>query len=315
MRDLVTLDEVIDAIRTLAVRGAPAIGVAAAIGLVVALERESEGCGERARELLARYAERLIASRPTAVNLSWAVRRLLVVAATVDDDTLLTAIRADAEVIRAEDVAMCEAIGRFGSDKPDTRYGYEITDLTEVLRGTEFKAFGGVIETGGAVRGINFGKRELSRAQLDGLIDDAKELGAKGLVWAFREGDGWRVIDINLGDGDDGSDFLVNMETLRFGNGSTLSLAIEETAPALTADKDGFGGPQVLPGLAEDDFVFSKFDDTPLVLPASDGLGDALFGALAAPQDNLLVRDGHMDLLLPNDGPSLDTGRHDDWMI
>ncbi len=90
---------------------------------------------------------------------------------------------------------MCydEAMGRFGSDKPDLRYGYEITDLTDVLRGTGFKAFGGVIESGGAVRGINFGKRELSRAQLDGLIDDAKELGAKGLVWAFREGDGWRA--------------------------------------------------------------------------------------------------------------------------
>ena len=116
IRDLVTLDEVIDAIRTLAVRGAPAIGVAAAIGLVVALEYESEGRGERAREVLARYAERLIASRPTAVNLSWAVRRLLVVAATVDDDTLLAALRADAEAIRAEDVAMCEAIGRFGLD-------------------------------------------------------------------------------------------------------------------------------------------------------------------------------------------------------
>ncbi len=86
-----------------------------------------------------------------------------------------------------------DAIARFGSDKPDTRYGFEITELTEVLRGTEFKAFGGVIESGGAVRGINFGKRELSRAQLDGLIDDAKELGAKGLVWAFREGDGWRA--------------------------------------------------------------------------------------------------------------------------
>jgi len=86
-----------------------------------------------------------------------------------------------------------EAISRFGSDKPDTRYGYEITELTDVLRGTGFKAFGGVIESGGAVRGINFGQRELSRAQLDGLIDDAKELGAKGLVWAFREGDGWRA--------------------------------------------------------------------------------------------------------------------------
>ena len=90
---------------------------------------------------------------------------------------------------------MChdEAIGRFGSDKPDLRYGYELTDLTEILRGTEFKAFGGVIENGGQVKGINFGRRDLSRAQLDGLIDDAKELGAKGLVWAFREGEGWRA--------------------------------------------------------------------------------------------------------------------------
>ncbi len=90
---------------------------------------------------------------------------------------------------------MCydEAIGRFGSDKPDLRYGYELKDLTEILRGTGFKAFGGVIEDGGQVKGINFGQRDLSRAQLDGLIDDAKELGAKGLVWAFREGDGWRA--------------------------------------------------------------------------------------------------------------------------
>ena len=114
VRDLVSLEEVIDAIRTLAVRGAPAIGVAAAIGLVVALELESDGRGERAREQLGRFAERLVASRPTAVNLSWAVKRLLAVAATASDDTLLPAMRADAESIRAEDVAMCDAIGRYG---------------------------------------------------------------------------------------------------------------------------------------------------------------------------------------------------------
>ena len=59
---------------------------------------------------------------------------------------------------------MCydEAIGRFGSDKPDLRYEYELIDLTEILRGTEFKAFGGVIDAGGQVKGINFGQRELS---------------------------------------------------------------------------------------------------------------------------------------------------------
>ncbi len=114
MRDLVTLDEVIDAIRTLAVRGAPAIGVAAAIGLVVALEHESGGHGGRARDHVARFAARLIAARPTAVNLAWAVNRLLAVAGAAADAALLGALRADAEAIHAEDVAMCDAIGRCG---------------------------------------------------------------------------------------------------------------------------------------------------------------------------------------------------------
>ncbi len=85
-----------------------------------------------------------------------------------------------------------EAMARFGSDRPDLRFELEIADLTDQLRATEFRAFRGVIDEGGTVRGLNAGKRELSRAELDGLIDEAKELGAKGLVWAFREGDGWR---------------------------------------------------------------------------------------------------------------------------
>ena len=49
-----------------------------------------------------------------------------------------------------------------------------------------------MIDGGGAVRGLNAGAREMPRSALDGLISRAQELGAKGLVWAFREGDGWR---------------------------------------------------------------------------------------------------------------------------
>jgi aspartyl-tRNA synthetase len=49
-----------------------------------------------------------------------------------------------------------------------------------------------VLEGGGSIRGINAGKREVPRSELDGFISRAQELGAKGLVWAFREGDGWR---------------------------------------------------------------------------------------------------------------------------
>jgi aspartyl-tRNA synthetase len=85
-----------------------------------------------------------------------------------------------------------EAISRYGTDRPDTRFGLELVDLADALAATEFKVFRSVIDAGGAVRGLNAGAREMPRSALDGLISRAQELGAKGLVWAFREGDGWR---------------------------------------------------------------------------------------------------------------------------
>ena len=91
-----------------------------------------------------------------------------------------------------ERISHDDAIARFGTDRPDVRFGMELTDLTDALRETEFRVFRGTIDGGGIVKGMNAGKRDLARSELDGLIADAQELGAKGLVWAFREGDGWR---------------------------------------------------------------------------------------------------------------------------
>jgi aspartyl-tRNA synthetase len=85
-----------------------------------------------------------------------------------------------------------EAMDRFGTDRPDLRFGLELVDLGSALEGTEFKVFNSVLASGGSIRGINAGKREVPRKDLDGFISRAQELGAKGLVWAFREGDGWR---------------------------------------------------------------------------------------------------------------------------
>jgi aspartyl-tRNA synthetase len=80
-----------------------------------------------------------------------------------------------------------EAIARFGSDRPDLRFGLEIHDLGESLRETDFKVFRGELEGGGVVRGLNAGARELSRTELDGLIEFAQGQGAGGLVWAYVE--------------------------------------------------------------------------------------------------------------------------------
>jgi aspartyl-tRNA synthetase len=78
-----------------------------------------------------------------------------------------------------------EAVGRFGSDRPDTRFGLELTDLGDAVKDSEFKVFSGALASGGVVRGINAGARELTRSDLDTLTELAKQHGAKGLVWAF----------------------------------------------------------------------------------------------------------------------------------
>jgi aspartyl-tRNA synthetase len=85
-----------------------------------------------------------------------------------------------------------DAIDRYGTDKPDLRFGLELHDLTDAFRESEFNAFRQAIEGGARVRGLNAGSQQMSRADLDGLVAEALELGAKGLVWAVIEGDGWR---------------------------------------------------------------------------------------------------------------------------
>jgi aspartyl-tRNA synthetase len=79
---------------------------------------------------------------------------------------------------------------RFGVDKPDLRFDMEIVDVSDLFAGSEFRGFAGAIADGGVVRGINSGRRELPRSAADALVEEAKRLGARGLVWMMVEDDG-----------------------------------------------------------------------------------------------------------------------------
>ena len=84
-----------------------------------------------------------------------------------------------------------EAMDRFGSDKPDIRFGMELTNVTEVVKDCEFVVFKGAIDNGGSVRGINAkGQGAMPRKKIDALVDFAKGYGAKGLAYIAIAEDG-----------------------------------------------------------------------------------------------------------------------------
>ena len=77
-----------------------------------------------------------------------------------------------------------EAMERFGSDKPDVRFGFELTNISDVVKNSEFKVFAGAIENGGSVRAINVkGGARFSRKEIDSLTEVAKTYKARGMAW------------------------------------------------------------------------------------------------------------------------------------
>jgi aspartyl-tRNA synthetase len=86
-----------------------------------------------------------------------------------------------------------EAMNRFGSDKPDVRFGLEIRDFTETLRNSQFKVFASAIQKGGVVKGIRIPKGgDMSRKDLDDMTPFAATFGAKGIAWTKITAEGWQ---------------------------------------------------------------------------------------------------------------------------
>lgn len=85
-----------------------------------------------------------------------------------------------------------EAMGRFGSDKPDTRFGMELQDVSEIVKNSSFKVFAGAVESGGQVKAINVkgAAENYSRKDIDALGEFASRYGAKGLAWLKVDAEG-----------------------------------------------------------------------------------------------------------------------------
>lgn len=87
-----------------------------------------------------------------------------------------------------------EAMERYGSDKPDTRFGFELVDIKDLVEGSEFPVFRNVIESGGDIRAICItgGSSVYSRKKVDKLTEECRHYGAKGLVWIRKEEEGFK---------------------------------------------------------------------------------------------------------------------------
>jgi aspartyl-tRNA synthetase len=149
------------------------------------------------------------------------------VIATVDG--LLQSVFASAGVevsLPLERMSWDEAMLSYGTDRPDRRIGMEIHDLGDVFAGTEFKVFADTLGKGGVVRGFR-APSTFPRKQLDELTEQARSLGAGGLVWAVPEADGWRSpIAKFLTEGE----MRAASATLGAGEGDTI-LIVADAAP------------------------------------------------------------------------------------
>jgi aspartyl-tRNA synthetase len=125
-----------------------------------------------------------------------------------------------------------EAMDRYGSDKPDTRFGMELKNVSKVVKNCGFSVFTGALEKGGSVRGINAeGQADMPRKKIDALVDFAKGFGAKGLAYLVINADGTY-------------------------KSSFSKFMTEEELTALVAAMSGKAGDLLLFAADEDDIVF-----------------------------------------------------------
>jgi aspartyl-tRNA synthetase len=158
-----------------------------------------------------------------------------------------------------------EAIAKYGSDKPDLRPGMPIQDLREQFRESSFQVFRNTVNEGGTVRGFVVPRAaRYSRSEVDDLVDQAKQLGAKGLVWARRAEDGTITSSVLKAMGEDAVRAMLDSAGVRPGDLLVVGAGEAETTSKMLgqlrlniARKEGM--------LKPDEFRFLWVVDFPLL--------------------------------------------------
>jgi aspartyl-tRNA synthetase len=120
-------------------------------------------------------------------------------------------------------LSYADSMARYGNDKPDLRFGMEITDLSDVVKGSDFAVFSAALESGGKVAGIHVpGAANYARRELDELTETARKYGAKGLVWMAVEGKATAPTE-------SGSSWQVRSPAAKFLSGTELDAIIQKT--------------------------------------------------------------------------------------
>jgi aspartyl-tRNA synthetase len=165
-------------------------------------------------------------------------------------------------------MSYAEAMATYGSDKPDLRPGMPIQDLSDFFRESSFRVFKEIVGKGGVVRGFVVPRAgKYSRSEVDGLVDQAKALGATGLVWARRAEEGTITSSIMKAMGEDAVRQL--LDTSGAGNGALVLVAAGEPDPTSKllgqlrlnlAKKDGLLDPESFEFLWVVDFPLLEWD-------------------------------------------------------
>jgi aspartyl-tRNA synthetase len=180
-----------------------------------------------------------------------------------------------------ERIGYDEVMLRYGSDRPDRRIGVEISDLSEVFRGSGFKVFAGAIDSGGVVRAIKAGG-EWPRSRFDALTEKAQSLGAKGLAWGVVEDGGWRSpIAKFLSD----QEMAAATEALGAQEGEAILIVADK--PAIAAKVLGALRPEVAEGEPEGHDIFWVVDFPMFEWNEDEARFDAMHHPFTSPAGDL----------------------------